>query len=215
VASGTRLILLRHGTTDANTSGLFLGHTDAPLSPRGHLEVEALGARLAETPFDVLVASDLQRAHHTALGVAAAHLSPMEVQTERRLREMHLGDFEGVPASTVHAENPELISRWVNDPADVRMPGPNAETLTEVQARAWEAVSALVDAHRGGRIAVVSHTFTLLMLVCRVLDLPIRAFRRLHIDRASITEIQWNRFGAAMRRFNDTAHLDSLPPAEH
>ncbi|MFT5434585.1 MAG: broad specificity phosphatase PhoE [Myxococcota bacterium] len=123
---------------------------------------------------------------------------------------MHLGDFEGVPATTVHQEHPALIQRWVTDPAQVRMPGADAETLAEVQARSFEAVTELLATHRGKTIVAVSHTFTLLMILCRFMDVPIAAFRRMHIDRASISEINWNRFGPTLRRFNDTSHLFDL-----
>ena len=207
MAKGTRLLLVRHGTTDANTKGLFLGHTDAALSEIGHREVALLGQRLAGHPVDVLVSSDLQRARHTADAIAAARADAIETRTDPRLKEMHLGDFEGVPATDVRARHPERMARWVDDPAHVRMPGADAETLSEVQARAWEAVSELVADHAGQQLVVVSHTFTLLTLLCRFLDLPIASFRRLHVDRASISEINWSRYGATLRRFNDTAHL--------
>lgn len=210
MSDGTRITLLRHGTTDANTSGLFLGQTDVPLNERGRREADALGQRMAPISFDVLVSSTLQRASHTAQAVAERHPTQPTVHPEPRLKEMHLGDFEVLPAKEVHRDHPELIARWVQDPADVRMPGAGAETLGEVQARAWAAVEDLHAAHTGGHIVLVSHTFTLLTIICRVLGVPVAHFRHLHIDRASLSRIEWGRFGPTLRVFNDTAHLDTL-----
>ncbi len=212
MAIGTKLTLLRHGTTKANVDGLFLGQTDVALNAVGIGEARALGQRLAGSDIDVLIASDLIRARDT--GSAVAEALGLELVTNAAFREMHLGDFECVPAKTVHAENPELMRRWLLDPGSVRMPGAEAETLREVQARAWTGVEALVATHPGKHIAVVTHTFTLLMIICAATELELSSFRRLHVDRASISRLEWRSFGPTLRVFNDTAHLQSRVQAD-
>ena len=202
-----RLLLLRHGTTDANEAGLFLGQTDVALNARGRDEVRRLGARLASEPVDKLVSSDLRRARETAEAVAAQQSGAVAVVTEPALREIHLGDLDGRVAREVHAQHPELMARWLADPANVRFPGPGGETLGEVAARAWEAIERLRVAHPGGTVAVVSHTFTLLTILCRALDLDLSRFRQLHLDRASVTVLEWRRFGPTLVGLNDVGHL--------
>ncbi|MFT7626170.1 MAG: broad specificity phosphatase PhoE [Myxococcota bacterium] len=211
MSEGTRLTLLRHGTTKANQDGLFLGQTDVPLNDHGRLEARALGARMASAGVDVLISSDLIRARDTAQQVAEA--TGLEVTLDPRFREMHLGDFEEVPAKQVHREHPELIARWISDPGSVRMPGAEAESLGEVQQRAVAGIEAHVAANPGKHLVVVSHTFTLLMVMCWATGLDLSAFRRFHVDRASITRIEWRKFGPTLRGFNDTAHLATLQAA--
>ncbi len=207
MSQGTRVTLLRHGTTDANVDGLFLGQTDVSLNDVGRAEAEALGRRLAGWEIDHLRSSDLIRARDTAAAVGRS--TGLTVTEDPRFREMHLGDLEAIPARTVHSEHPELMRRWLADPGVTRMPGAEAETLREVQARAWAGVSELVEAFPGGHIAVVTHTFTLLMIICAAVEIELPSFRRLHVDRASITRLEWRKFGATLRAFNDTAHLNN------
>lgn len=198
-----RLLLVRHGTTDANVEGRFLGQTDVPLNATGREEAAAVAERLRRTRFDAVVTSDLLRARQTAEAIAGG----APVVLEPRLREIHLGDLDGALTIDVRRGHPELMARWQASPADCRMPGPGAETLAEVQARAWSGLEALRAAHPGGQVAVVSHTFTLLAIVCRALELDLARFRLIHLDRASITELHWRRYGPTLVRLNDTAHL--------
>ena len=203
----TRLLLIRHGTTKANVAGCFLGQTDAALNDAGRREADALALRLADVESGALVASDLSRARDTALRVAQMHRPPMVVGIEPGLRELHMGDMELQSVADVWAAQPELAARWRTSPATTRMPGPGAETLEEVQARAWEVVERLRDHHRGETVALVSHTFVILALVCRVLDIDLDRFRRFWIDRASITEVRLGHRGPALASLNDIAHL--------
>ena len=204
---GTRLFLLRHGTTDANVSGLFLGATDAALSAQGRTEATKLGRRLSEQDFASIICSDLQRARDTAVAVAMHHPN-VELQVDARIREMHLGDLEGVPAKEAQAAHPELMMQWFADPGSTRMPGEQAESLGEVQTRAWAAIEEFAQANSGQTIAAVSHTFCILSTLCHVLGMPLTQFRRMFIHRASITEIVWDKHGPVLRRFNDVAHLE-------
>lgn len=206
---GTRILLLRHGTTDANTSGLFLGATDAVLSERGRLEAKCLGERLQAYELKAILSSDLSRAKETAMAVSAHH-PELTVEIDPRIREMHLGSLEGVPAKEAYAAHPALMAQWLEDPGNTRMPGAEAESMAEVQSRSWAGLEALARAHVGDTVVAVSHTFCILSVLCHVLGMPLRHFRRMFIHRASITEIVWDKYGPTMRRFNDTAHLDRL-----
>ncbi len=202
----TEFYLLRHGTTDANVNGLFLGRTDTPLNSLGLVEAGHLGRRLAGLEFDVLVSSDLARARQTAAAIHAHHPA-LTLAIDPRVREMDLGDLDGRPSVDVAKEQPELLAAWRADPSTVRMPGPSGESLKDVQDRAAAALDELGDRFPGGRVAVVTHTFVLLSLMCRVLELPLSRFRRLFVDRASLSVVDWTRGDAVLRRFNETAHL--------
>jgi probable phosphoglycerate mutase len=188
-------------------SGLFLGATDAALSAQGRAEANKLGNRLAGQDIAGIICSDLQRARDTAVAVAMHHPN-LELQVDARIREMHLGDLEGVPAKEAQAAHPELMKQWFDDPGNTRMPGEHAESLGEVQTRAWTAIEDFAKANSGQTIAAVSHTFCILSTLCHVLGMPLTQFRRMFIHRASITEIVWDKHGPVLRRFNDVAHLE-------
>ena len=86
-----RLILVRHGETVWNAERRLQGHADAPLSPRGIDQAMRAAEFFAGAPAPGLVlSSDLSRARHTAelLGFPGC-------ETDRRLREMDLGEWTG------------------------------------------------------------------------------------------------------------------------
>jgi broad specificity phosphatase PhoE len=209
VSTQTHITIVRHGTTDGNVEGLFLGHTDLSLNEAGRCEVDALAHRMAEQTISAVITSDLKRARETAQSIVAAsnHSPPLIV--EPRLREMCLGDVDGVPAADVYRDYPELVEQWKAAPADVRMPGADSESLRDVQNRAWPAVESVVSEYVGRRVVLVSHTFTILTILTRVLGLDVGQFRRLFVGRASITEIEWADHGPTLISLNDTAHLKS------
>lgn len=210
MTTSTRLTLVRHGTTDANVSGVFLGQTDVGLNPRGAREAACVGRRLAGEPIDRLVSSDLLRARLTAGAIADAHPDALELELDPGLREIHLGDFEMVRVSDVRVTHPQLMAQWRDDPASARMPGDQAETMAEVSERVWEAVTRAVDGARGGHVVLVSHTFALLTILCRVLELPLSRFRRFWLDRASVSVIRFGSGGPAITGLNGVGHLGSI-----
>ena len=89
----TTLYIIRHGETTGNDAGRFQGSTDCGLSERGYAQVERLGERCRDLPFEVLISSPLVRARETASAANRHHGLPMRIDAD--LAEMHCGDWEG------------------------------------------------------------------------------------------------------------------------
>src|SRR4051794_15448017 len=89
------ILLLRHGQTDANATGVIQGHGPNPLNELGREQARFLAERMrAYSPRpDVLVSSDLPRAMQTAEPIAAALGLP--IHPDRAWRERGLGELEG------------------------------------------------------------------------------------------------------------------------
>ncbi len=130
-----RITLVRHATTDANINGLFVGQVDPPLNARGLLEAEAVAQRLSLEPIHRILSSDLARAEQTAAAIAAHH-EGLAIQLDKRLREMHLGDLDGLAGEVVRRDYPELMETWKTNAATAKMPGPGGESLESVLFRA-------------------------------------------------------------------------------
>ena len=80
------LVVIRHGETDWNRQQRFQGQIDIALNAMGLEQANRLGQHLAQSPTDVLICSDLQRARQTAAPLAAAWKSPAGCSPPRSRR---------------------------------------------------------------------------------------------------------------------------------
>src|SRR5690606_30058944 len=147
-----RLMLVRHGQTSANVEGLWHGSTDTPLTERGRDQAGKLGAyfRNIMVP-DVIYASPLQRAHHTAQAIADAHR--LVVNLDPRLQELCLGDWEGVRIEDIDTTH-DRERRLYSDP-DFTPPG--GESQHHVRNRMVAAIEDILARHRDQNVVLVSH----------------------------------------------------------
>ncbi|MBQ5319906.1 MAG: histidine phosphatase family protein [Oscillospiraceae bacterium] len=159
---GYRISILRHGLTEANENGIYIGKTDLPLSDAGR---EAL-----EDKYDQLEYPKVQRVYSSPLERAvqsAEILFPdREIVIVDDLREMDFGVFEGLPAE-------ELIQldsykKWLKGGLD--NPPPNGETLRSMMMRCYSALNLIImDMMKNGytHTGVVTHSGILMnMMSC-------------------------------------------------
>jgi probable phosphoglycerate mutase len=92
-SGATTLFLVRHGETIDNARQVMQGQTQGCLNERGREQARQVAQRLADEPFDAVVASDLRRAIQTAEIIAAPH--GLAVHTTPLLRERDWGGFTG------------------------------------------------------------------------------------------------------------------------
>lgn len=206
----SRLLIVRHGATANNAEGRFTGHSAAPLSPLGRRQVEALAVRLAAMPVQSIVTSDLPRAQETALLLAAGRARDITLDPD--LREVSLGQWEGLSPIQARLRDPELFHHWQDNPISHAPPG--GETVEQLAARvrhAWDRWRARPD---DGAITIwVTHGGVISVILCDTLGLDLTQRSRFRRDNASITEITRERGEIVIARVNDTAHLESLGDA--
>jgi probable phosphoglycerate mutase len=204
------LLLVRHGETAWNREGRYQGRTDIPLSETGRAQVAALGKRLASIPIQLAFASPLSRARHTAEAILAGRSTPL--QLDPGLMEISHGEWEGKLASDVEISHAEMFGVWRSRPGRSSPAGPGAETLGDVETRAWavlERVCNQLGATDTGLIA--AHDAVNRVLLCRVLGIPLEhiwSFRQAPaalnvLSGPSIAELQ-------VVRLNDSEHVAPL-----
>ena len=155
MSSKTRLILVRHGETEANIQQVWFGSLDAPLTARGRLQIQATGQRFIEihkrTPIDAIYVSPLARARATADAIVQA--IGIEPIVDEGLREFSIGDWEGRSfRDLIEAE--DLWGRWKVDPA---FAPPNGESPASFSLRVLRDLQRLADRHAGQTVVVVTH----------------------------------------------------------
>ena len=130
-----RIILLRHGQTDYNVDGRMQGHLDSHLTPTGHDQAAAAAPVLAALEPDRLISSDLRRAVDTAELVGAACGLP--VKYDPRLRETHLGLWQGHTVAEIDGEFPGAIATWRSDPGWAPPAASRASPWWRARVRWW------------------------------------------------------------------------------
>jgi broad specificity phosphatase PhoE len=198
--------LIRHGQTEHNRSGLTLGRADVPLNELGRQQAAALGAKFADHPLGAIYSSPLSRTYETARAIAGERDVPLYTRDE--LLEMDVGETENITFAELRERYPEFLLQWGSDsPEEARMPG--GESLLDVAARLEPFLTDL-RAITHDHIAVVTHNFVLKLLLCRLLDVPLRSFRTFGTDVASVSTVIMRDSRISVRVLNDLCHLHSL-----
>ncbi len=199
----TTTILLRHGQTEFSAERRFAGRGDIALTDVGRRQAAAAADRLADRGIDAIVTSPLQRARRTAEAVAAAAGAPLAV--DDGLAETDFGKWEGLTFGEAARLWPAEIAAWLVS-ADAAPPG--GESLADASRRVAAVLDRLLAARPRQTLLLVSHVTPIKALACRALLAPPAAMFRMHLDVASLTEIDWYADGpAVLRSLNDTAHL--------
>jgi probable phosphoglycerate mutase len=204
-AEPTRIFALRHGETAWNVDTRIQGQLDVPLNQTGRWQAERLAQALADERLAAVYASDLARAHETALAVG--RVAGVPVLSERELRERGFGRFEGHTFAEIEQRWPEESRRWRRREPDF---GPGGgETLRAFYARCVGAAARIAAAHPGQTIALVAHGGVMDCLYRAALRIELVAPRTWQLGNASINRLLFTEAGFAMVGWSDTLHLEA------
>ncbi len=207
----THFVVVRHGETRWNIEQRIQGQGDSPLTESGRAQAEAIARRLAAEPaFDVLVSSDLGRAHDTARAIARA--TGHEIRLDTRLRERHFGIGEGLTYDEVGARFPGAFrSEGAIDP-DFAIPG--GESRRQFHERVAHAFEALAAVHPDARLVVVTHGGVLATLYRHIHRIPLAEPHRIAIGNASYNAMSFSAGAWTLHAWADDDHLPDDAPFE-
>ena len=191
------LLLVRHGRTTANASGVLAGRTPGVLlDETGTEQAARTGARIAAVPIARLVTSPQERCKQTAKAVAdgqrgAGH-TVTRATTEKALAECDYGDWQGQPIKKLLKE--PLWRTVQQQPSAVTFPG--GESMVAMQHRAVAAVrriDAAVTAEHGADAVwvAVSHGDIIKSLLADAFGMHLDLFQRINVDPASVSVIRY------------------------
>lgn len=196
--------MIRHGQSTWNREHRIQGQLDPPLSQEGRLQAGLLGARLAGRSFVAAYTSDLKRAAETA--AAIGRLTRTEPEPLEGLREIFLGEWEGLTSEQIAERYPEAWSRWVEEPDWDVVPGGEGAALFE--ARVASALDEIFSRHSHGDILVVTHGGVIQIALHRVVGRPSRGLFPFKIQNASISILERRDGRMVIGGVNDVAHLE-------
>ena len=204
-AQATRILAIRHGETLWNVDSRIQGHLDIGLNDTGRWQAERLGLALKDEPIAAIYASDLSRAHDTALAVSRHTGVP--VQVEPGLRERSFGEFEGRTFAEIETELPAQAQRWrQRDPAFTPAGG---ESLLMLEARVLSVAARLAAQHPGEQIALFAHGGVMDILYRAATRLDLQAARTWTLGNTAINRLLWSPEGFSLVGWADVQHLMS------
>jgi probable phosphoglycerate mutase len=203
----TRFLIIRHGETEWNALYREQGQLDSPLTAIGRAQAASVGARLAAHRPTALYTSDLGRATETARVIGRA--VGLEPRPDPRLRERHMGIFQGLTPEESALRYPRERAAYRADDGYVI---PGGESGAQRAERAFACLEELALRHPGETIVVVTHAGLLMGILERTLSLPTGAGRRFRRRNAAINTFSRGSAGWVLESWGDVSHLEEPHP---
>jgi glucosyl-3-phosphoglycerate phosphatase len=171
-----RLVMLRHGQTDFNLGSRMQGQLDTELSELGRAQAVAAAEVLGKRQPLLIVSSDLRRAYDTAIKLGER--TGLTVWVDDRLRETHLGDWQGLTHADIDSEAPGARLAWRDD---ARWAPHGGESRVDVAARSLPVVAEVFSRetdwghpnHPDRPVVLVAHGGLIAALSAALLKLPV------------------------------------------
>lgn len=203
-----KLVMLRHGQTEFNAGSRMQGQLDTDLSDLGREQATVAAEALAKRQPLLIVSSDLRRALDTA--VALGDRCGQQVSVDDRLRETHLGDWQGMTHLEVDEIAPGARLAWRDD---ARWAPHGGESRVDVADRSLPLVRELVagqpdwGADAADRpVVLVAHGGLIAALTAALLDLPVDNWPVL----GGLGNASWVQLAGHTRRDGDPASLADI-----
>ncbi len=199
----TTIFLVRHGQTEANVAGYYMGWSNEDLDGSGRVQARQLSYRLARLPINSIYTSPLRRAYSTAEAVAEPH--KLEVETLEDLIEIRLGEWQGMHRDEIKQRWLELWRKSRRDPSELILPG--GESYREVTRRAVQALRKAAADNAGKQAVMVTHEAIIRVIVAQILEVSNSIYHRLQIDNGSIAVVRTGK-RPQLVRLNDISHQE-------
>ena len=182
------IILVRHGETQANRAGAYLGREYPTLTESGRRQAERVAAMLP--PPDRVITSPLQRAQETASFIDG------RAEIDARWIELDYGPLDLTPVGAL----PEMtMHRWRDDP-DFAPEG--VETFRTLAARVHSACEELCPLAESSVVVIVTHVSPVKAAVCWALGGELSLGGRMFVDDGGIARIDVADGRPTLRWFN-------------
>lgn len=180
--------LIRHAETEWSRDGRHTGVTDVSLTDEGREAARALGDRVGDRRFALVLTSPLERARETA---ALAGLG-QGAQIRDDLLEWNYGEYEGVTTAEIRETRPGWYL-WTDG-------APGGESPAEVSARCDRVIEEVLRVE--GDVALVAHGHILRALGARWVEEEVEFGGRLYLGTGTLSVLGWEREVRVVRSWN-------------
>jgi alpha-ribazole phosphatase len=182
------LILVRHGETDSNKKGTYLGWTDAPLNETGLSQAHIAAEKLKDTRIDRIYASPLQRAMKTAEIINEFH--SLQIAAAEELKERNFGSWDDLTHKDILCRYPAEYEAWTRDWIHYCMEG--GESSIQAYERITCFIDEMVKTNDSGTFLIITHLGCIRKIVAYLLGMGIEGSWRFKLDNATVTKLMVN-----------------------
>lgn len=201
------VILVRHGRTTANATGLLAGRAEGvDLDQVGRDQAALAGDRLAAVPVAGVLTSPLERCQQTAQLIIDRQAGAPNMLVDQALIECDYGHWQGRTLSDLATE--DLWPVVQSQPSAVVFPG--GESMAGMQARSVAAIrrhDAAVEAEYGpGAVWVaVSHGDIIKSILADAFGMHLDLFQRINVGPATASIVHYGASRPSVHATNTTA----------
>jgi probable phosphomutase (TIGR03848 family) len=187
------VILVRHGRTTANASGVLAGRTaGVRLDDVGRQQARRTADRLAVVPLAGVVTSPLERCRQTAKAIHDLQPAGTPTTIERGITECDYGEWQGRKLADLASE--DLWKVVQTQPSAAAFPG--GESMQAMQARSVAAIrrldAAFEQSHGAEAVWVaVSHGDIIKSILADALGMHLDLFQRISVGPASVSIVRY------------------------
>lgn len=210
----TRLVLVRHGRTQANAESRIGSLLDHPLDEKGWDQARRVAVRLAAYKPDAIYASPILRTLQTAETIAEK--SGLKVQINEDLREYYLGKIADMQIQDIEKTYPVIygdIERWLHVQPNHTMTRPDfpgAESMPSFVERVLRFKDLVLERHPAQCVVAVTHLAIIKAIFTQLTGGDMATQHSIFLaDNTSISVIDFQNGSPVIRLFNDIAHLDA------
>lgn len=200
-----RVLFIRPGETDWNRDGRWQGWVAVPLNEHGRLQAKRLARFTRNFGLDALYSSDLKRTRETAEIIADS--LPFDAIFDERLRERHIGEWQGLTLREIKDWYPEHYAELRADPLGYKIAG--GESRQDAIDRALKSLSEIQQRDDYKTVGILSHTTVIRGLLSALV--PNTDPFQEEFANISVTTIAkgdddvWR-----VVQYNDISHLDGM-----
>lgn len=192
------LILVRHGETDSNKRGTYLGWTDVELNSDGIRQAETAREKLRSIKVDAIYSSPLKRTIRTADIINENY--NLEVITSDNLRERNFGIWDDLTFKEITSKYSDEYNKWTQDWVNFRIK--DGESAQDTNDRIIRFIKDVVEPKNEGCYLIVSHLGTIRFMLSYLLGMKIEDSWRFSVGNCGITRVEITKGYAVLTLLN-------------
>lgn len=182
------ITIVRHGETDSNVKGTYLGWTDVELNENGLNQAQIAKEKLKDEVFDFIFVSPLKRTLKTAQIINETH--KLDIILDNRLKERNFGVWDNLTYDEIVSKYPKEHDQWTLDWKNFRVL--QGESSVDAYERITSFADMITKEYTNKKILIVTHLGCARKLISYLLGMGLDGSWHFKVDNASLCKITVN-----------------------